>query len=102
MGNSNKNDKFNREKCRQEIAKRYNNEINELKSRITKLEEEKIVANKLIEHQQKELEKQEEQINLYRMVAGIPEKDLVQLINESKTKMEFLEAMHTIGKMFGK
>lgn len=102
MSSNKKNDKFNREKCRQELAKRYNNEINELKDRVTRLEEEKIVANKLIEQQKEKIEKQEEQINLYKMVVSIPEKDLVMLLKESKTKMEFLDAVNTIGKIFGR
>lgn len=102
MGSNKKNDKFNREKCRQELVKRYNNEINELKDRVTRLEEEKIVANKLIEQQREKIEKQEEQINLYKMVVSIPEEDLVMLLKESRTKMEFLDAVNTIGKIFGR
>ena len=102
MSSNKKSDKFNREQCRQELAKRYNNEINELKDRVTRLEEEKIVANKLIEQQREKIEKQEEQINLYKMVVSIPEEDLVMLLKESRTKMEFLDAVNTIGKIFGR
>lgn len=99
MNNNNKKEKFNREKCRQEIAKRYNDEINELKRRIGQLEEEKIVSNKLIEQQQIKINEQEERINLYRMVVDIPEKEIVELINKSKTKADFLDAMHIFGKI---
>lgn len=99
MNNNNKKEKFNREKCRQEIAKRYNDEINELKRRIGQLEEEKIVANELIKQQQTKINEQEERINLYRMVVDMPEKDIVELINKSKTKADFLDAMHIFGKI---
>lgn len=99
MSNNTKKEKFNREKCRQEIAKRYNDEINELKRRIGQLEEEKIVSNKLIEQQQIKINEQEERINLYRMVVDMPEKEIVELINKSKTKADFLDAMHIFGKI---
>lgn len=99
MNNNTKKEKFNREKCRQEIAKRYNDEINELKRKIKQLEEEKILANKLIKQQQIKINEQEERINLYRMVVDMPEKEIVELINKSKTKADFLDAMHIFGKI---
>ena len=99
MSNNTKKEKFNREKCRQEIAKCYKDDISELKRRITQLEEEKIVANELIKQQQIKIDAQEERINLYRMVVDIPEKEIVELINKSKTKADFLDAMHIFGKI---
>lgn len=99
MSNNTKKEKFNREKCRQEIAKRYKDDISELKRRITQLEEEKIVANELINQQQIKIDAQEERINLYRMVVDMPEKEIVELINKSKTKADFLDAMHIFGKI---
>ena len=36
------------------------------------------------------------------MVVSIPEEDLVMLLKESRTKMEFLDAVNTIGKIFGR
>lgn len=99
MNNNTKKEKFNREKCRQEIAKHYKDEINELKSKIKQLEEEKILANELIKQQQIKINEQEERINLYRMVVDIPEKDTIDAINKSKTKTDFLEAMHLFGKL---
>lgn len=99
MNNNTKKEKFNREKCRQEIAKRYKDDISELKRRITQLEEEKIVANELIKQQQIKIDEQEERINLYRMVVDMPEKEIVELINKSKTKADFLDAMHIFGKI---
>lgn len=59
MGN-NKSKKFNREKCRQEIAKQYNDEIRELKNKVKQLEKEKIIANNTIKQQQIKIDKQEE------------------------------------------
>lgn len=99
MSNNTKKEKFNREKCRQEIAKRYKDDISELKRRITQLEEEKIVANELIKQQQIKIDAQEERINLYRMVVDMSEKEIVELINKSKTKADFLDAMHIFGKI---
>lgn len=99
MSNNTKKEKFNREKCRQEIAKRYKDDISELKRRITQLEEEKIVANELIKQQQIKIDAQEERINLYRMVVDMPKKEIVELINKSKTKADFLDAMHIFGKI---
>lgn len=99
MSNNTKKEKFNREKYRQEIAKRYKDDISELKRRITQLEEEKIVANELIKQQQIKIDAQEERINLYRMVVDMPEKEIVELINKSKTKADFLDAMHIFGKI---
>lgn len=99
MSNNTKKEKFNREKCRQEIAKRYKDDISELKRRITQLEEEKIVANELIKQQQIKIDEQEERINLYRMVVDMPEKEIAELINKSKTKADFLDAMHIFGKI---
>lgn len=100
MSNNKKNDKFKREQCRQEIAKQYNEEIRALNEEIKKLREEKIVSSKLIEEQQKKIDKQEEQLNLYRMVVNLPESDIVKLMNEANTKHEFLEAMSQINKIF--
>lgn len=100
MSNNNKKEKFNREKCRQEIAKHYNNEIAELKRRIEQLEEEKIISNELIKQQRIKINTQEEKINLYKMVVDMPEKDIVELINSSKTKIDFLEVMHKLLKTY--
>ena len=99
MSNNNKNDKLKMEKCRQEYARRYNNEINELKNRIKELEEDKENNLKIIDEQSKKLEEQEEQLSLYRMVVGMHEDEIVKLIETANTKTEFLEAMHSFSKI---
>lgn len=99
MSSNNKSNKFNREKCRQEIAKHYKDEINELKRRVTQLEEEKIITKELIKQQQIKINEQEEKINLYKMMVDIPEKEIVELINKSTTKTEFLDALNVFGKL---
>lgn len=95
----NKKGKFDREKCRQEIARQYNEKIRTLNEKIRVLQEEKIVSTKLIEHQQKKIAEQEEKINLYKMVVDIPQSEIVKLIDGANTKFEFLEAIHNINKM---
>lgn len=100
MSDNSKKDKFNREKCRQEIAKQYNNEIRALNEEIKRLREEKILSNKLIEEQQKKINRQEEQLNLYKMVVNMPESELIKLMNKANTKSEFLEAVHQINNIF--
>lgn len=102
MGNGSKKEKFNREKCRQGIAKRYNGEINELKDVIRRLETENTDAKKIIDEQKKKLNEQEEKLNLYRMVVGKPEEEIVQLLSESRTKADFLEALNIFGKVLSK
>lgn len=57
------------------------------------------MANELIKQQQIKIDAQEERINLYRMVVDMPEKEIVELINKSKTKADFLDAMHIFGKI---
>lgn len=101
MGSNKYKEKFNREKCRQEIARQYNDEINTLKKRIEKLSKEIKDSREVIEHQQKTINEQEEKINLYKMVVNIPESDIVKLVNEANTKHEFLEAMSSINKILG-
>lgn len=99
MGNNNKKEKFNREKCRQEIAKQYNEEIRALKDKINELYEQRIANAKTIEAQQKKIAEQEEQINLYRMIVNMPESEIARLISNANTKSEFLEAIHKVNKI---
>ena len=99
MGNNNKKEKFNREKCRQEIAKQYNEEIRALKDKINELYEQRIANAKTIEEQQKKIAEQEEQINLYRMIVNMPESEIARLISNANTKSEFLEAIHKVNKI---
>lgn len=100
MSNNKKNDKFKREQCRQEIAKQYNDEIRALNEEIKRLREEKIISSKLIEEQQKKIDRQEEQLNLYKMVVNMPESEIIKLMNQANTKNEFLEAVHQINNIF--
>lgn len=100
MSNNKKNDKFKREQCRQEIAKQYKDEIQDLKSQVERLYEQRVADAKLIEEQKRKINEQEEQLNLYKMVVNLPESDIVKLMNEANTKHEFLEAMSQINKIF--
>lgn len=100
MSNKNKTEKVKMEKYRQSVARHYNNELVMLRDKVRELENELRDTKKTLESQEKLISKQDEQIALYKMVVGLPESKVAEMISEAHTKHEFLNAVIELNKLY--